>query len=76
MRERYSFTELAGALERAIQCDVGLEGLKILMHGWIRKGGINRTTLAMRAKKAGEEYLTAYEAQDFSKYAGYDLTTA
>ena len=75
MRERYYFSQLAAALERALQCDVGLEGLHILIHGWIRKGKLCRSTLSMRKKNAGEEYLTPYEAQEFSLYAGYDLTT-
>ena len=75
MKERFYFTELAGTLERAIQCDVGLDGLWTLISGWIKKGGIHRSTLSMRKVKAGEEYLTPYEAQEFSKYAGYDLTT-
>ena len=74
MKERFYFTSLAAALERAIHCDVGLEGLQILMHGWIRKGGINKSTLFMRRRSAGEEYLTYEEACKFSQYAGYDLT--
>ena len=74
MKERYYFTQLASALERAIHADVGLEGLDILIHGWIKKGGINRPTLFMRKKNAGEAYLTYLEVVDFSRYAGYDLT--
>ena len=75
MTKRYSFTKLAGALERAIRTDVGLEGLDVLMHGFIQKGGVKRTTLTMRAKVIGEKYLTAEEAMKFSEYAGYDLTS-
>ena len=74
MKERYYFTQLAAALERAIHADVGLEGLDILMHGWIKKGGINRSTLFMRKRYTGEEYLTPLEVAEFSRYAGYDLT--
>ena len=72
--KRYYFTQLAAALERAIRCDVGLNGLYILIHGWIRKGGIKRETLRTRRKRDGESWLTGFEAQEFSKYAGYDLT--
>lgn len=75
MKERYYFTQLAAALERAIHADVGLAGLETLIHGWIAKGGISRTALYMRRKNAGEEYLTPYEAKAFSEYAGYDLTS-
>lgn len=75
MKERYYFTQLAAALERAIHADVGLAGLKILIHGWIAKGGIVRQTLAMRKTRAGEEFLTYFEAKAFSEYAGYDLTS-
>ena len=74
MKERYYFTELAGALERAISCDVGIEGLHTLLFGFIRKGGIHRETLRTRHKRDGEPWLTYYEACAFSEYAGYDLT--
>ena len=73
MKERYYFTQLAATLERKIHADVGIEGLEILIHGWIRKGRMNRSTLSMRKRKTGEEYLTPDEAKDFSQYAGYDL---
>ena len=67
-------TTLAARLERAIHCDVGMQGLNILLHGWMRKGGINRSTLCMRKKSIGEEYLTLEEVRIFSLYAGYDLS--
>ena len=73
MNERYYFTQLAANLEQILQMDVGMEGLLILMHGWIRKGGINRETLRTRAKRDGEEWLNLYEAKAFSEYAGYNL---
>lgn len=75
MKKRYSFTKLAAALERAIKCDVGLKGLDVLMYNFILRGGVKRTTLKMREKKNGEKYLTEEEAINFSKYAGYDLTS-
>ncbi len=74
MKERYYFAQLAAALERALQCDVGLEGLETLVHGWIRKGGISRETLRKRLQRDGEKWLTPYEAKSLSEYAGYDLT--
>jgi len=74
MKERYYFTQLAASLERALNADVGLDGLETLVHGWIRQGGINRETLRTRRKRDGEEWLTLYEAKSLSEYAGYDLT--
>lgn len=74
MKERYYFSQLAAALERALQCDIGLEGLETLVHGWIRKGGISRETLRKRLQRDGEKWLTIYEAKSLSEYAGYDLT--
>jgi hypothetical protein len=73
MKERYYFTQLAGALERAINCDVGMEGLLTLVHGWVRKGGINRETLRQRKSRDGEAWLNPYEALSLSEYVGYDL---
>ena len=74
MKHAITFTQLAARLERAIHCDVGLQGLNILLYGWMRKGGINRSTLCMRKKSIGEEYLTLEEVRIFSLYAGYDLS--
>ena len=74
MKERYYLTELAANLERVLQADVGMEGLGILLHGWIRKGGMNRETLRTRYKRDGERWLSYFEARAFSEYAGYDLT--
>ncbi len=69
-----TFAQLTARLERAIHCDVGLQGLNILLYGWMQKGGVSRTTLFMRKKSAGEEYLTPEEVRNFSSYAGYDLS--
>ena len=73
-KDAITLTTLAARLERAIRCDVGMEGLEILLHGWIRKGGLSRDTLRQRKKIDGEAWLGPYEAQLFSEYAGYDLT--
>ena len=74
MKDRYYFTELAGSLERAIHADVGIEGVETLMHGFIRKGGMNRETLRTREKRDGEAWLNYFETVRLSEYAGYDLT--
>jgi len=74
MKERYYFTELAGALGRAIQCDVGLEGLDTMLSGWLRKGVVSRETLRQRKARDGEAWLNPYEALSLSEYVGYDLT--
>ena len=73
-RDAITLTTLAARLERAIHADVGMRGLDILLCGWVRKGYISRETLRQREKRDGEPWLTLYEAQSFSKYAGYDLT--
>ena len=73
-KDAITITVLAGRLERAIHCDVGMRGLEILLHGWIRKGAISRETLRTREKRDGEAWLSPYEVQVFSMYAGYDLT--
>ena len=76
MRENVvTFPQLCARLERAIHCPVGMEGLDILMFGWIaKKHIICKATLAMRRKRDGVEWLTLGEAVMFSRYAGYDLT--
>lgn len=73
-KDAVTFAQLTARLERAIHADVGLQGLRILIYGWIKKGGTKRSTLCMRMKNTGEEYLTLEEAQNFSSYAGYDLS--
>ena len=70
---RLTFTTLAQRLERAVQCDVGIEGLNILIHGWLRKGPVSRQTLRVRKHRDGEPWLTYAEALSFSRYAGYNL---
>ena len=74
IKDAITLTTLAARLEKAIHCDVGLEGLETLVHGWIRKGGISRETLRKRLQRDGEKWLTIYEAKSLSEYAGYDLT--
>ena len=70
-----TFETLCARLERAIHADVGMNGLDILIYGWIAKHGhVNRSVLYQRMKRDGCEWLSLPEAQSFSRYAGYDLT--
>lgn len=74
MKKRYYFTQLADKLEHHLQCDVGLQGVENLIHGFIQKGGMKRETLRTREKRDGEPWLNYYETVRFSDYAGYNLT--
>ncbi len=66
--------QLAASLEKAIHCDVGMRGLRILLYGWMKKTQlVDNKILNDRKQMRGEQYLTAHEALSFSKYAGYDL---
>ena len=70
-----TFETLCARLERAIHADVGMNGLDILIYGWIAKHGrVNRHLLYMRKINDGCEWLSLPEARSFSRYAGYDLT--
>lgn len=73
-KDAVSFAQLTARLERAIHANVGMQGLNILLYGWMKNGGIKRSTLFMRMKSAGEGYLTPEEVRNFSLYAGYDLS--
>lgn len=68
-------TTLAGRLERAIHCDVGMQGLYTMLYGWRMKYHlIQEHTFHVRRAQTGEAYLTLPEAIHFSNYCGYDLT--
>jgi len=70
-----TLTTLAARLERAIHCDVGMQGLRILLYGWRMKHHlIEDHTMHCRRQEDGEPWLTIGEARSFSLYAGYDLT--
>ena len=74
-KDAITFTQLAARLEKALHCDVGLEGLEILIYGWMKKRGRpSGSTLSMREKQDGVKWLAADEAYSFSRYTGYDLT--
>ena len=66
--------QLAASLEKAIHCNVGMSGLRILLYGWMKKTQlVSNSLLNERKRKKGVMYLTEREAKSFSKYAGYDL---
>ena len=69
--QRIRKEDLAGRLERAIHCDVGMQGLNTLIHGWLnyRKYG-QKYREAIRHR----EWLYITEVMDLSEYAGYDLS--
>ena len=68
---RITKIQLTANLEKALQCDVGMEGLNTLLFGWKKHrhfGAQYCKTLLNR------DWLYITEALDFSDYAGYDLT--
>ena len=74
-KDAITLTTLAERLEKAIHCDVGLKGLRILLYGWRMKYHlIEDHTFSARQKDDGEPWLSFGEALSFSRYAGYDLT--
>ena len=74
-KDAVTFAQLTARLERAIHADVGLQGLNILLYGWITKyGKVTRIILNLRKRADGEFWLSFGEAVHFSRYAGYDLT--
>ena len=74
---KVTFAQLTARLERTINADVGLKGLKILIYGWMNfriRHGRGMIRLRSRAYyNDGEAWLTAEEVAEFSKYAGYNL---
>ena len=73
-KDAVTFAQLTARLERAIHTDVGLQGLNILLYGWITKHGkVTRTILNLRKRADGEFWLSLGEAEHFSQYVGYDL---
>ena len=48
-KDAVTFAQLTARLERAIHADVGLQGLNILLYGWITKyGKVTRIILNLR----------------------------
>ncbi|MBO7458050.1 MAG: hypothetical protein J6T80_02185 [Paludibacteraceae bacterium] len=74
-KDAITLATLCARLERAIHADVGMQGLSILLYGWITKyGRVTRDVLRARKREDGEAWLDRTEAELFSNYAGYDLT--
>ena len=71
MMRRITKAELVQRLETAIGRSVGIEGLNILLFGWkkFRHYGPKYCD-ALKHR----DWLYIVEVQDFSMYAGYDLT--
>ena len=75
-KDAITFETICSRLERAIHAEVGREGLDILIYGWLKRNSrlVTRQSLWARLNADGEEWLTPYELDSFSRYAGYDLT--
>ena len=69
--QRITKSQLALHLNRAINAQVGLPGLNILIFGWLKHRHYGRKYYnAVRNR----DYLFITEVQDLSDYVGYDLT--
>ena len=69
--EKIRKEELAHRLGRAIEKDVGMEGLNTLLYGWVR---FRKYCKKYRHAIQARDWLYITEVQDLSDYAGYDLT--
>ena len=69
--QRITKTQLAANLEKAIRCDVGMQGLNTLLYGWkqYRHFGTKYCKVLLN-----RDFLYITEVLDLSEYAGYDLT--
>ena len=69
--QRISKEQVARNLNHAIRANVGIQGLNILIHGWLkyRKYG-KKYYFAIHNR----DFLFISEVHDLSTYAGYDLT--
>ncbi len=68
MTKQITKTAIAERLNEVLGADVGMQGLKTLLYGWTRKDPQLRTNINHR------KWLFAYELEELSAYAGYDLT--
>ena len=68
---RISKEQLARNLGRAIGADVGLQGLNMLIHGWLK---FRKYGHKYRNKLYNRDWLYITEVYDLSEYAQYDLT--
>ena len=77
--QKVYFNTIAARLERAIECNVGMHGLEVLLSGWNNhrvRHGYGRINFAQREQDdlIQERYLFLDELIAFSRYAGYNLT--
>ena len=73
-KRKYPLAQLAANLDKAINSNVGMHGLRILLYGWMKKEHkITQQTLSNRKRKHKTFFLTKTEAKAFSQYLGYDL---
>ena len=64
-------------LGMAIRYDVGMNGLAVMLHGWIRSTGcLSYGTLRVRKARDGQAWLSPSELDSLSRYVGYDLSRA
>ena len=69
--KRISKEQLARNLGRAVGVDVGMKGLRTLIHGWLRYRKYGKKYYnAVRKRK----WLYISEVMDLSEYGGYDLS--
>ena len=74
-QKKYTMAQLANNLDKAINSNVGIYGLNVLLYGWRRRyTALTNAALAERKKKHGFQFLYEDEVKIFSKYVGYDLT--
>ena len=72
-----TFDMLAKRLERTIETECGMRGLKILIYGWMQwrmRHGRKKINFGARAAYFGSEFMKDDEIREFSKYVGYNLS--
>ena len=68
--QRIPKSQLAQALNAALQTDVGIQGLNTLIHGWLKH---RRYGHSYRDKLYHRDWMYVTEVLDLSEYAGYNL---
>lgn len=69
--KRISKEQLARNLSRAIEEEVGMDGLQTMIYGWLRYRKYGKK---YRHAIHARDYLFITEVQDLSEYVGYDLS--
>ena len=75
--EKIELETVAARLEKVLQSDVGMEGLRTLLYGWQvkrQKQGLPIIPFGARRRDTGSAFIFTGELLAFSEYAGYDLT--